>query len=738
VGLPLVLFAVLALLVQTLSPNRHVGLLVSLAAGVVWHRGSLGGPDHPLLRYAATVDVPHSALSGFSPASVSFHWFTAYWCAFAVVVALVTLGVWRRGADVPLRTRLRALPRKLGHRPRVAILASALVCAAIGAAVFYQTNVLNAYETGEERLLWKAAYERAYRHLETAPQPHLGHVQTEVALFPEERRYQVKGRYTLENRTGAPLRTLWVTVRRDVAQARLALAGRAPSTTDARFGIHTFVLDPPLAPGATTLLDFDVAVERRGARAEGADHDMLANGSFVLSTTAFPTLGYRRTYEIVDAAERRRQGLPPRAGEDDEAAAAGLSGGDDERITFEATVSTSADQTVIAPGTLEATWEQGGRRFARFSARRRVRPYLAFASARYAIERVRHGGVDVEVYFHPAHATNVRHILDAATRSLDYFSARFGSYPHPALRIAEVPSYSFGAGGLALPGVIYLVEHRAFLTDRRDASRIDIVAKRVAHEVAHQWWGHELVPAEGPGSLVLVESLARYSELLVLKELHGPSSWPPVLEVELDRYLSGRTGGDDVPLARMLGQNYLAYTKGALVMTAMHDLIGEDAVNGVLASLMDDVRADRKPTAKDLVARLREATPENERALVDQWWNEIVLYDLRLQRATVTALPDGRYRVALKIHAEKTRVDDEGHEAPLPMDEMLDLAAYARFPDAAHRGDALYNGRHRITSEGEVELVLDQRPGYVAVDPFVRRIDRNRADNVRKVEEPVR
>ncbi len=43
----------------------------------------------------------------------------------------------------------------------------------------------------------------------------------------------------------------------------------------------------------------------------------------------------------------------------------------------------------------------------------------------------------------------------------------------------------------------------------------------VAHEVAHQWWGHQVTPALVEGAPVLTESLAWYSAMMVMEKTYG-------------------------------------------------------------------------------------------------------------------------------------------------------------------------------------------------------------------------
>jgi ABC-type transport system involved in multi-copper enzyme maturation permease subunit len=721
-GMPLALFAVLAVALQTLAPHRYVGMLLA-AAAAAYPLGVPVAPEHPLLRYAAGPDVPHSEMNGFGPAAGVFTAVMAYWTAVAGALLLVAGGAWRRGTDTRLRRRLRALPRRLGRGGRLALLASVVAAAVIG-GVLGRQMAANGYESAGDNASRRVAYERTYAATAAPPMPRIAHVAATVDLFPEQRRYRIRGAYRLENHTPATIASVPVTIRRGVRADALTLDGRPATTIDPRFGLHTFAV--ALLPGAHAELAFDIAVERHGAAAEVV-HDVVENGSLVVGPSVLPAIGYQRGIEIADPDERRRQGLPPQA-------PAPVRPPD--LATFDFTVTTPAGQTAVAPGVVREAREEGGRRTIRTAVDHPVSPHLFVAAARYAVARARAGGVGISVLHHPPHAANVPRILEAAARSLEYFAREFGPYPFPELRIAEVPSYQERFAGFALPGVVFFTEDRGFLTDRRDPRRVDIVTKRTAHEVAHQWWGHQVSPAAAPGASAIVETLARYSELMILKETHGEAALRPVLQEERRRYLSGRTGEAEVPLDRVEDQAYLYYAKGALAMAALRDVIGEARVNGALRALVAQSAAGDTPDVADLVAHLREATPPAHHALLDEWWRRTVLYDLTVVSARATETAGGR-RVDARIGASRTGVEG-GRETPLPMDATVEVAVYASHPD---RSDAPPLHVARVALRGQttdVSFVVGGRPGYVVVDPHVRVIDRNPDDNARAIEPAMR
>jgi aminopeptidase N len=71
-----------------------------------------------------------------------------------------------------------------------------------------------------------------------------------------------------------------------------------------------------------------------------------------------------------------------------------------------------------------------------------------------------------------------------------------------------------------------------------------------AHELAHQYWGHQIAGADMQGSTLLVETLSQYSALMVMKKIHGEEQIRRFLKYELDDYLRSRGGEivEELPL----------------------------------------------------------------------------------------------------------------------------------------------------------------------------------------------
>ncbi|HEX8472775.1 MAG TPA: hypothetical protein VF666_01960 [Pyrinomonadaceae bacterium] len=97
------------------------------------------------------------------------------------------------------------------------------------------------------------------------------------------------------------------------------------------------------------------------------------------------------------------------------------------------------------------------------------------------------------------------------------------------------------------------------------------------------------------------------------------------------------------PLMRVVDLEHVYYSKGAIVIDAMRDLIGEDTLNRTLRRLLREHGAASPPaTTPDLLAALRaEAAPEYY-ALIEEWVGEVSFLDLRVEAASAQALSDGR------------------------------------------------------------------------------------------------
>ncbi|MEJ2133057.1 MAG: M1 family aminopeptidase, partial [Gammaproteobacteria bacterium] len=154
----------------------------------------------------------------------------------------------------------------------------------------------------------------------------------------------------------------------------------------------------------------------------------------------------------------------------------------------------------------------------------------------------------LQVFHHPTHDYNVASMMRGAKASLDYYTREFSPYQYRQFRIIEFPRYQTFAQ--SFPNTVPFSESIGFVADLRDETNIDYVFYVTAHELAHQWWAHQVVGARMQGMTMIVETLAQYSALMVMEKEYGRSQMRRFLRYELDRYLSDRGGEliEELPL----------------------------------------------------------------------------------------------------------------------------------------------------------------------------------------------
>jgi aminopeptidase N len=261
-----------------------------------------------------------------------------------------------------------------------------------------------------------------------------------------------------------------------------------------------------------------------------------------------------------------------------------------------------------------------------------------------------------------------------------------------------------------------------------------------AHEVAHQWWAHQVIGADAQGSTIMSETLSQYSALMVMEKAYGREHMRKFLAFELDRYLSGRGREThrELPLIRVENQPYVHYNKGSLVMYALREYIGEATVNRVLSEYIRDVAFQGPPytTARDLVERLRAATPPDRQYLIEDLFETITLYDNRAHSAKATQRADGKWEVEIEVETHKLRAADDGTESEVALDDLIEVGVFVerRVDGRVHEVPAVLE-HHRFSSEkSTITLVSEDKPVRAGIDPRVLLVDRNPDDNLRAVE----
>ena len=738
-SIDLLLIAVLAVFFQVLSPNKYIGWGLFLVWFVSRIFLSNLGYTNMLYMFGGGPSEPLSDMNGTGGFWVGGLIARAYWACFGVLLLVLSHWAWPKGTVVAVVPRLKGMGRRM--TPVSGGIAVAALAGMIGTGWVINQNikVLNTYETSDEAEARSAEYERKYLKYASLPRPVVTDVVFDVAIDPAQKRMDVTGHYDLRNDSGVPITELHVRQGDDAVEyKRLDIAGAKLASNDTRHFHRIYRFETPLAPGATTRLDFTSQVWRRGFANSGAATDIVDNGTFVSNTVFAPVIGMDQRGLLTDRTARRRQGLPDelRMAKLEDVAAQGQNYIRADWVNSRITISTAADQVPIAPGNKVSDEVRDGRRVAVFQSPAPILNFFSVQSARYAVAEEQMGDVQLAIYHDPKHAWNVPAMLKAMKTSLGYYERNFGPYQFGYARIIEFPGYQSFAQAFA--GTMPYSESIGFAADVRDPETIDYVSYVTAHEVGHQYWAHQVVGGDMQGSTLLSETLAQYSALMVMKELYGEDKIRRFLKFELDQYLAGRKADvlPEQPMIRVENQQHIHYRKGSLVMYLLQRRLGEDAVNRALARLVERYKFKPAPYPRslDLIAELRkEAKTPEDQALITDLFEKITIYDFKAKEAVTQQLPDLTYRTRITIEAGKFTADGKGNETPAKLAEAIEVGVFTERPGsgAFAKANVLSMKRYPIRAGKQVvEIVTKGKPSFAGIDPYNFYIDRDADDNL--------
>ena len=743
--LSFVYLTIVALLFHYLINNRYIAYFAFVAFVIlnafIWNVVEV---ETNMLEYGSTPSVTYSDMNGFGPFVKGLAWFNLYWTLFAALLALLAYAYTVRGKETAFASRTAEAIRRLRSKKGTAASLLGLFAGCAG-IVFYNTQVINTYQTSKERERDSQDYELTYKQYENIPQPRWVDLQYQIDIYPYERHLYTRVNALVVNKTDAPIPELHFTLPPEMDSVDIHIEGARLTLDDERLIYRIYQLQQPMLPGDTLQLEVISKKETRGFENEVSFSSLTHNGTFINSGTFMPVFGYQAGYEIADKNKRKKLGLPLRQRlpllDDTDTLNRRNSyiSQDADWVMVRTVISTAPDQIAVAPGSLQRSWEADGRRYFEYTLDHPSLHFYSFISARYEVAREKWNDIDIEVYHIPEHRYNVPNMLASMKQSMEYYTQHFGPYKHKQCRIIEFPRYASFAQ--AFPGTMPYSEAIGFITDLRRVGEddIDFVFYVVAHEMGHQYWAHQLIGARMRGAEMLSETFAEYAALMVMEKAYGRDKMKKFLSYGMNRYLRGRGGEREAerPLQATENQGYIHYNKGSVAMYYLKEMIGEEQVNRALRSLLEEhaYQDPPYPTALAAVGAFREVTPDSLQYLIDDLFEHITLFSNRTLEATSKKVGDA-WEVTLTTQSEKFRADSLGKETSVPIRDYIDVGIFGKNDRKNILGKPLALKRLQITTaQNTFTFSVDEKPWQAGIDPYNYLIDRMPLDNVRRVTE---
>lgn len=412
--------------------------------------------------------------------------------------------------------------------------------------------------------------------------------------------------------------------------------------------------------------------------------------------------------------------------------------GELDRATYDVTLSRPPKFDLLAGGRWTAS---GGDRKLRWDRRVLDVPALGFSFevGRFDVRRVHAGRVAVTVAFDPSlvdvAGDSLAAVLDAVTDSLAFYETLFGPYPLPELTVVTVPrEHSQAMLGFVTLANAMMVDWGAFrtalgFTDRRAV---------VAHEIAHQWWGHQ-VGWHGYRDQWISEAMANYAARLWTRRRlrhSGPGGPTDGWQEELTAPVAdGRPLESVGPL--VLGRRLdssradgayeaIVYRKGALVLGMLERRFGEERFLEVLRAVAEHGRGKALATG-DFLELLERLSGDDLEPFARQFVYGVglpeIFYDYDFEETG-----DGRWRVRVGTRQEPPQrfryevVERAGGgldvaRRRLETAELAGAALVVPFQVAFSGGVFGFQGEMTLTGpENEIAFAVDGRPEDVWLD----------------------
>ena len=753
-----VIWALLSFLIITLTTERLVGFFIMIVLFIGIPLLSLAGVEQSIFKYNAGTGFSYSDMDGYGSSLNRFFLYKIYWLSLGLVFYILTYLFYYRGLPSNLRERFSIAGSRLkGKYPKFLALFM-LIFLSSGGYIYYETNVLNERTSSKERELETVEWEKKYKKYENYDQPRIVSVNVDVNIYPNSLDADASGTYSMVNKTSNTIDSLFLNHNDAISTFKFNKETDLV-LEDTLYNFDIYRLKKPLYPGDSLKLSF--SVKNKPNTRIRKNSSVVSNGTFI-NNRLFPTFGYPGG-ELTDDKTREKYDLPPNKlkphPSDSTALGNTYISKDADWIDFEATVSTSKDQIAIAPGYLQKEWIDGDRRYFHYKMDSKILNFYAFNSGKYEVIQDQWNDVKLEIYYHKDHDYNLDRMMKGMKAALEYCSTNFSPYQHRQLRIIEFPRT---AGGFAqsFPNTVPFSEDIGFIAkvdDSEDGGN-DYAFFVSVHEVAHQWWAHQVIGADVLGATMLSESLSEYVSLKVIEQVNGKKKMRKFLKRSLDEYLTSRTFERKRENALMYndGQGYIHYQKGSLIFYALSDYIGEKTLNKALSKYVKKVAFQEPPytTSIDMVNHIKEVTPDSLSYLIKDMFETITLYQNRVVETTSKKLDNGKYKVDIEFKVSKYRNNEKGRifygeqerdsityqtsdmkkpDYSVFLADYIDVGIFGK--DSEENETELYVKKHKISKiHNKISIIVDNEPFEVGIDPYNKLIDTNSEDNRKKIE----
>lgn len=301
--------------------------------------------------------------------------------------------------------------------------------------------------------------------------------------------------------------------------------------------------------------------------------------------------------------------------------------------------------------------ESIGRKVFAFESQKPVK-YVSFFLGKLRKVRKTSGEPALEFYVTQDWSLSENELLEEGEIILKTFQEKFGRYPYEKLSVVQ--RYWNTGGGYSPPGYIVL-NNLPFSAEPgililNPTSPVDLSYWKeyfLAHEIAHQWWGHGLTWASYRDNW-LSEGLAQFSAVLYLEERYGIKDAEKIFK-KFSVWTKRKSSVGPIILGYRLGhidfEAYQAviYNKSALVLFMLRDLLGEEVFFEGLRNFYRD-NMFRAVRTSDFRLSLEKVSGRDLKKFFQDWFFSERLPSVRIDKNIIPGEKEGK--LLLTVHQQ--------------------------------------------------------------------------------------
>jgi ABC-2 type transport system permease protein len=578
------------------------------------------------------------------------------------------------------------------------------------------------------------------------PVPTVADISVDYDLYPQQAKYTIKGKYKMVNNNNIAINDILVDFDNNENVKNIKFDKPLDTNfkgenlefangTNPNLGVNKFKFLKPVEPNEEIIMEFEKSYKRNGySDQDSFDLRTIQNNGTFFENSSLPTIGFNFQKILGSKKLINKPEVNDYINKTD--LNKNLFSNSTNYINLTSTIITDGTQKAIAPGTKisEETQNDGRRKYVYNNPKTLF--FTNVLSARLEVKQETFQGINIEIYHHPQHTVNLDKIMEGAKETLAYMQTNIGPYPYDYLRIVE-----FGGGSYAqsFAGTVALGEN-LFITkaDSNNPKKLNYPFYITAHEVAHQWWGHQVTASQGKGSSFLTESLAEYSSNRVIANKYGEDALYTYKRTNLEDYLTGRRSfakeSDEKSVSEVGyfdNQLFVHYQKGSIVLDNISKILSEGGLNGLLKKYVaDNQQAPPFANYQVLVNRILESTPDVSKPYINEVLKDVVVYDNSITKFN-TIEKDGLFVTTLDLNLSKKKIQNDKLESVQFPTQDYTIDTYTNTTNTNFL-DGKFISREVVnvpSGKQQVIITTKTRPDLFILDKDIKYIDNNLKNN---------